>query len=103
MKMLNNDSANQSQNVASGIDKSADSFSNNGVAVLIQSMYNENNKLSSTFFTCEDVANYYGVTVNTVWRWCRTKKMSSLKIGKRYLIRPSDLIKFEQAQEQQMQ
>lgn len=46
-------------------------------------------------YRCEQVAERYGVNTATVWRWVREKKLHALKIGKRYLIRESDMQHFE--------
>ncbi len=46
-------------------------------------------------YTCEQVAEKYGVKVSTVWSWLRKKKLGGVKIGKFYRIRESDLIQFE--------
>ncbi len=49
------------------------------------------------FFTCEEVAERYGVRVTTVWAWIREKKLSALKIGGSYKVRAQDLERFEAA------
>lgn len=46
-------------------------------------------------FSCEDVAERYGVKTITVWDWIRKKKLPAVKIGRQYCIRPDDLKKFE--------
>lgn len=49
----------------------------------------------SKMYTCEDVAERYGVQVITVWDWIRKKKLPAIKIGKSYRIREEDLKTFE--------
>ena len=48
------------------------------------------------FYSCEQVAERYGVKVETVWAWIREKKLSAVKIGKGYRVSESDLATFEQ-------
>lgn len=48
-------------------------------------------------YSCEDIANMYGVSIHTVWSWVREKKLPAVKIGKFYKIRPEDLKAFEAA------
>ncbi len=49
------------------------------------------------YFTCDEVAERYGVTVATVWDWIRSKKLAAIDIGKSYRIKESDLLEFEQS------
>lgn len=49
------------------------------------------------YFTCDEVAERYGVTVATVWGWIRNKKLAALNIGRAYKIKESDLLEFEQS------
>lgn len=46
-------------------------------------------------YSCNEVAERYGVKVVTVWDWIRKKKLRAVKTGKRYSIRPEDLEDFE--------
>ena len=46
-------------------------------------------------YTCQEVADLYHVKIGTVWAWIRNKKLSGIKVGKQYIIRQSDLEKFE--------
>lgn len=46
-------------------------------------------------YTCNEVAERYGVKVITVWDWIRTKKLIAFKIGKMYRVSEDDLMKFE--------
>lgn len=48
-------------------------------------------------YTCEEVAERYGVRIETVWDWIRKKKLTALKIGKSYKIREEDLRQFEES------
>lgn len=48
------------------------------------------------YFTCEQIAEKFGVKVITVWAWIREKKLSAIKIGKGYRITPEDLKTFEE-------
>lgn len=49
------------------------------------------------YFTCDEVAERYGVTVATVWDWIRSKKLAAIDIGRAYRIKESDLLEFEQS------
>ena len=49
------------------------------------------------FYSCEQVADRYGVMVSTVWKWIRENKLSAVKIGGVYRVRESDLAAFEKA------
>lgn len=46
-------------------------------------------------YSCEDVANRYGIKVETVWTWIREKRLPAVKIGKGYRINENDLNAFE--------
>lgn len=46
-------------------------------------------------FSCPEIAERYGVKLITVWDWIRKKKLSAIKTGKQYSIRPEDIKKFE--------
>lgn len=48
------------------------------------------------YFTCEEVAERYGVKVTTVWDWIKSKKLAAIDLGKVYRIKESDLLEFEQ-------
>ena len=49
----------------------------------------------SKMYTCEQVAERYGVQVITIWDWIRKKKLPAIKIGKEYRISDEDLKQFE--------
>ena len=51
----------------------------------------------SKMYTCEEIAERYGVQIITVWDWIRKKKMPAIKIGKGYRVREEDLKEFENA------
>lgn len=46
-------------------------------------------------YTCDEIAERYGVKVITVWDWIRKKKLPAMKIGKIYRIREEDITVFE--------
>lgn len=48
-------------------------------------------------YTCEEIAERYGVKLATVWGWIRDKRLIAFKVGKFYRIKETDLKKFEQA------
>lgn len=51
----------------------------------------------SKMFTCNEVAEMYGIQIITVWDWIRKKKLPALKIGREYRIKEEDLKEFEAA------
>lgn len=51
----------------------------------------------SNMYTCEQVAQRYGVKTLTVWNWIRKKKLPAIKLGRDYRIRQEDLDAFERA------
>lgn len=48
-------------------------------------------------YTCEDIAERYGVKTLTVWAWIRDKKMPAIKVGKSYRVREEDIKAFEES------
>lgn len=46
-------------------------------------------------YTCKEVAARYYVEISTVLEWIKKKKLPAVKIGKRYLIKESTLVAFE--------
>lgn len=46
-------------------------------------------------YSCVDIAERYGVRVNTVWDWIRKKKLPAMKIGKDYKMSDKDIEVFE--------
>jgi len=48
-----------------------------------------------TYYTPQDIADMFGVKVETVWKWLRTKQLPALNINNRtYRISQDDLNKF---------
>jgi len=41
----------------------------------------------------EELAKFFGVSAQTIWRWCKTGKIPAFKIGSQWKIRQSDLNK----------
>lgn len=48
-------------------------------------------------YTCEEVAERYGVRINTVWEWIRRKKLVAYKVGKAYRISEEHIKDFEKS------
>lgn len=46
-------------------------------------------------YNCKEIANRYQVKELTVWNWIRTGKLQAIKPGKNYLVKESELNKFE--------
>ena len=38
-----------------------------------------------------DIAEFFGVSHETVWEWCKAGKLPAFKIGKEWKVRQSDL------------
>lgn len=47
-------------------------------------------------YSCEQVADRYGVKIETVWAWIREHKLTAVKIGRGYQVAESALKTFEQ-------
>ncbi|HYF97715.1 MAG TPA: helix-turn-helix domain-containing protein [Coxiellaceae bacterium] len=41
----------------------------------------------------EELAKFFGVSDQTIWRWCKAGKLPAFKIGSQWQIRQSDLNK----------
>ncbi|HEV8601359.1 MAG TPA: helix-turn-helix domain-containing protein [Patescibacteria group bacterium] len=41
----------------------------------------------------EQLAKFFGVTNQTIWRWCKAGKIPAFKIGAQWKIRQSDINK----------
>jgi excisionase family DNA binding protein len=41
----------------------------------------------------EELAKFFGVSPQTIWRWCKMGKIPAFKIGAQWKIRQSDLNK----------
>jgi excisionase family DNA binding protein len=39
----------------------------------------------------EELAKFFGVSDQTIWRWCKSGKIPAFKIGAQWKIRQSDL------------
>lgn len=39
----------------------------------------------------EQLAKFFGVTNQTIWRWCKAGKIPAFKIGSQWKIRQSDI------------
>ena len=48
-------------------------------------------------YTCDQVAEKYGVKRITVWSWIREGKLNAMRLGRDYRIRLEDLKTFEKA------
>lgn len=46
-------------------------------------------------YTCEEIAERYGVKTITIWDWIRKKKLPAIKLGKEYRISENDIRAFE--------
>lgn len=49
---------------------------------------------SDKLYTCDEIAEKFGVKKITVWRWIREKKLGAVNIGKGYRIRENDIEQF---------
>jgi len=52
--------------------------------------------MEKRLYSCDYVAQRYGVKVITVWDWIRKGKLEALRIGKMYRISEDQLEAFEQ-------
>ena len=57
--------------------------------------YKMGGEILSKMYTCEQVAERYGVQIITIWDWIRKKKLPAIKIGKEYRISEEDIKAFE--------
>ena len=46
-------------------------------------------------YTCEEIAERYGVKTITIWDWIRKKNLPAIKLGKEYRISEDDIRAFE--------
>ena len=44
--------------------------------------------------SAEEVAEYFGVTMTTVYRWCKEGRIPCMKVGKHWRMRRSKLLEF---------
>ena len=49
---------------------------------------------SEALLGAEEVAGYFGVTLHTVYRWCKEGRIPCLKIGKYWRVRREELMAF---------
>lgn len=47
-------------------------------------------------FECCEVAERYGVKIETIWRWIREEKLDAIVVGKGYRISKEAVEKFDQ-------
>ncbi len=40
-----------------------------------------------------ELAKFFGVTIKTIWEWCKKGKLPAFKIGKEWKVRVADLHK----------
>lgn len=52
-------------------------------------------------YTCDEVANRYGVKVITVWDWIRKGRLRAIKMPKGYRISEEALLEYEGCQKTQ--
>ena len=53
----------------------------------------------SKLYTCNEVADRYGVRTLTVWDWIRKGRLSAIKLPKGYRISEESLRKYERRKE----
>ena len=46
-------------------------------------------------YNCKEIANRYQVNEVTVWSWIRSGKLQAIKPSKNYLVKESELARFE--------
>ena len=49
------------------------------------------------FYTCDEIAERYGVKRTTVWAWLRASLIPSYRFGKALRVKESDLLAFEES------
>ena len=47
-------------------------------------------------YTCNEIAERYGVKISTVYKWIRDGAMEAIRIGKSYRVKESEVIAFEE-------
>jgi len=48
---------------------------------------------SDKIMNVEQLAKFFGVSNQTIWRWCKSGKLPAFKIGSQWKIRQSDINK----------
>jgi len=51
------------------------------------------NDRSDKIMNVEQLAKFFGVSNQTIWRWCKSGKLPAFKIGAQWKIRQSDINK----------
>ena len=51
-------------------------------------------RTGEALLSSEEVAEYFGITTATVYRWCKEGRIPCLKIGKLWLVRREELVNF---------
>ena len=51
------------------------------------------NDKTDKIMNVEQLAKFFGVSDQTIWRWCKSGKLPAFKIGSQWKIRQSDLNK----------
>ena len=51
-------------------------------------------RTGEALLSSEEVAEYFGITTATVYRWCKEGRIPGLKIGKLWLVRREELVNF---------
>lgn len=46
-------------------------------------------------FSCEEIADMYGVHIQTVWRWIREGRLGAIRLGRNYYVRQADIDEME--------
>lgn len=49
------------------------------------------------YYSCDEVAEMYGVKRFTILEWIRNGKLTAVRAGKNYRIRPEDIAAFDAA------
>lgn len=47
-------------------------------------------------YTCNEIAERYGVKISTVYKWIRDGAMEAIRIGKAYRVKESAVLEFEE-------
>ena len=51
-------------------------------------------RTGEALLSVEEVAEYFGVTTTTVYRWCKERRIPCLKMGKLWRVRREELVDF---------
>lgn len=47
-------------------------------------------------YTCEEIAERYGVKIHTIYKWIKDGAMQAIRIGKAYRVKESAVLEFEE-------